>query len=234
MNEYYTERNYTDNTDYSNNYSLKKLNQNYLFRNFLVSENVEGSKKKFFASKQKEILPSYTNIRDTIENGRKEIKSKFDIENSLFKEIQARDLVIYSQFAKNISEYFFGPFGIITKKNINLKKYHSQKNKKKKEELDNRIYAGRWLYLDENPKYVRFIARLKNNRKKLLNIGGNFSTEDDFRQKLHDVFLKYSRKKKQKKENEEKTPEKNIFEFTTIDKPFNKRKNSISPKKFFR
>ena len=232
MNEYYTERNYTDNTDYSNNYSLKKLNQNYLFRNFLVSENVEGSKKKFFASKQKEILPSYTNIRDTIENGRKEIKSKFNIENSLFKEIQARDLVIYSQFAKNISEYFFGPFGIITEKNINLKKYHSQKNKKKKEELDNRIYAGRWLYLDENPKYVRFIARLKNNRKKLLNIGGNFSTEDDFRQKLHDVFLKYSRKKKQKKENEEKTPEKNIFEFTTIDKPFNKRKNSISPKKY--
>ena len=58
---------------------MKRLNQNFLFRNFLIDENVESSKKKFFASKKKEILPSYTNIRDKIESGRKDIKSNFNI-----------------------------------------------------------------------------------------------------------------------------------------------------------
>lgn len=232
MHDYYTERNYTDNTDYSSNYSMKRLNQNFLFRNFLIDENVESSKKKFFASKKKEILPSYTNIRDKIESGRKDIKSNFNIKNSLFKEIQSKDLVVYTNFAKNISRYFFGPFGIVTEKNINLKKYHEQKVTKRKTELDDKIYAGNWLYLDENPKYVRFIARLKNNRKKLLNIRGNFSSDDDFREKLHDIYLRGSRIKKPKKEKEEETSDKNIFEFTTIGKPFNKRKSSISSKKY--
>ena len=237
MNGYYTERNTTNNTnneDYLNIFSTKRINQNSVFRNFLIDENIDDSRKKFFAPKKKEILPYYSNIKEKIEDGRKDIRSNFNIENTLFRDIQKTDLVVYSQFAKKISEYFFGPTGLITENNINLKKYHSQKQKKKKAEFDNKIYAGNWLFLDENPNYVRYIARLKNNRKQILNIGGNFSTEDDFTQKLHDIYLKGSKKKKKKSENEEKTPEKNIFEFTTIGKSFSKRKSSFSPKKLIK
>ena len=228
MNGYYTERNYSKNDNFSNNYYSDRLNQNSLFRNFLINENIESSKKKFFAPKKKEILPSYTNIKERIEKGRIDIKSKFNIDNTLFRDIQSKDILVYSQFAKNISEYFFGPFGIITESNVNLKKYHNLKEQIKKKELVSKIYAGNWLYLDENPKYNRYIARLKNNRKLLLNMRGNFTTEDDFTQKLHSIYLKSSKKKNVKEE--EKTPEKNIFEFTSIGKPY-KRKSSISPKK---
>ena len=218
MSSYYTER------TYSNKFYKSRINSNSLFRNFLVDENVDDFK-KLLKNKKKEILPSYTNIKEKIEKGRKEIKSDFDIESTLFKEIQLTDILTYSKFAKNISQYLFGPNGIITKRNINLKSYHKQKDKNKKEKLDNKIYAGSWLYLEENPKYVRYLARLKNNRKKLLNIGGNFSTEDDFTQKLHNIFLKGSRKKKLETKKEEKTPDKNIFEYTSINRPYNIKKS---------
>ena len=224
MKDYYTERTYSNSINRSNNNNYtSRINFNSLFRNFLVDENVDDSK-KFFVNKKKEILPSYTNIKERIEEGRKDIKSKFNIESTLFREIQLKDLVSYSNFAKKISQYFFGPNGIITKRNINLKKFHKSREKKQKENFNTKIYAGTWLYLDENPKYTRFLSRLKNNRKKILNIGGNFSTEDDFAQKLHNTYLKGSRKNKLKEIKEEKTPEKNIFEFTTINRPYNIKK----------
>ena len=224
MKDYYTERTYSNsiNRSINNNYT-SRINFNSLFRNFLVDENVDDSK-KFFVNKKKEILPSYTNIKERIEEGRKDIKSKFNIESTLFREIQLKDLVSYSNIAKKISQYFFGPNGIITKRNINLKKFHKSREKKQKENFNTKIYAGTWLYLDENPKYTRFLARLKNNRKKILNIGGNFSTEDDYAQKLHYTYLKGSRKNKLKEIKEEKTPEKYIFEFTTINRPYNIKK----------
>ena len=217
MRNYYTER------TYPNKHFTSPLKSNSLFRNFLVDENVDDFK-KLLINKRNEILPSYTNIKEKIEKGRKDIKSDFDIESTLFKEIQLTDIYTYSNFAKNISEYLFGPNGIITKRNIDLKSYHKQKSKEKKEKLDKKIYAGSWLYLEENPKYVRYFARLKSNRKKLLNIRGNFSTEDDFTQKLHNIFLRGLKRKKLEPKKEEKTPEKNIFEYTSINKPHNIKK----------
>ena len=160
MRNFYTERNYINNEDFSNNYSTSRINRNSLFRNFLIDENVDDSRKKFFAPKKKEILPSYTNLKEKIETGRSQIKSYFNIKDSIFKEIQVKDLISYSKFAKNIADFFFGPLGFITKKDQDLKDYHKQKQKVKK--LSTKIYAGRWLYLDENPKYTRFLARLTN------------------------------------------------------------------------
>lgn len=218
MRNYYTERTYSNR---SNNYYTPRINSNSLFRNFLVDENVDDLK-KFFVNKRKEVLPRYTNIKEKIEKGKKDIKSKFDIESTLFKEIQLADTLGYSNFANNASQYFFGPNGIITKENLNLKTFYKQREKQKK--LSNKIYAGTWFYLDENPKYIRYLARLKHNRKKLLDMGGNFSTENDFTQKLHDIYLRGSRKKKLKQNKKVNTPEKNIFEYTAIKKPYNIKK----------
>ena len=218
MRNYYTERTYSN---HSNNYFTPRINSNSLFRNFLVDENVDDLK-KFFVNKRKEVLPRYTNIKEKIEKGKKDIKSKFDIDSTLFKEIQLAETLGYSNFANNASQYFFGPNGIITKENINLKSFYKQKEKQKK--LGNKIYAGTWLYLDENPKYIKYLARLKHNRKKLLDMGGNFSTENDFTQKLHDIYLRGSRKKKLKQNKDVNTPEKNIFEYTAVNKPYNIKK----------
>ena len=229
MRNFYTERNYINNEDFSNNYSTSRINRNSLFRNFLIDENVDDSRKKFFAPKKKEILPSYINLKEKIETGRSQIKSYFNIKDSIFKEIQVKDLISYSKFAKNIADFFFGPLGFITKKEQVLKNYHKQKQKEKK--LNTKIYAGRWLYLDENPKYTRFLARLKNNRKQILNLGGNFATEDDPTQRLHDIYLRSSTKKKIKNKNEKKSPVKNIFEFTAIEKPHNKINSYTSRRK---
>lgn len=224
MKDYYTGRTYSNNLNSSNNNNYtSRINFNSLFRNFLIDENVDDYK-KFFVNKKKEILPNYKNIRERIEEGRKDIKSNFNIESTLFREIQLKDLISYSNFAKNFSQYFFGPNGIITKRNINLKKFYKSREKKQKENFNTKIYAGTWLYLEENPKYTRFLARLKNNRKKILNIGGNFSTEDDFAQKLHSIYLRGSKKNKLKQNREENTLEKNIFEFTTINRPYNIKK----------
>ena len=236
MKDYYTERNYNSNyNNYSNNnYYTTQINQNSLFRNFLIDENVEDSRKKFFVPKKKEILPSYRNLKERIEEGRRDIKSHYNIKDTLFKDIHLKDLSLYSKFAKNFSLYFFGPNGIVTENNMHLKTHYNLKHKKNKRKLNAKIYAGRWLYLDENPKYVRYIARLKNNRKQILNIGGNFSTEDDFTQKLHDIYIKGSKKKYLKENKDYNTPKKNIFEFTAIDKPSykKKKKNPNSLKKY--
>ena len=63
MKDYYTERTYSNsiNRSINNNYT-SRINFNSLFRNFLVDENVDDSK-KFFVNKKKKILPSYTNIK---------------------------------------------------------------------------------------------------------------------------------------------------------------------------
>ena len=223
MNDYYyTNRNYIKNEDYSNNYYTPRIIQNDVFRNFLINEKKDNTQKRFYPPRKKEILPNYKNIKSIITNYRTEINTKFDIKDTLFKEIQKSDLRTYSEFAKNFSEYYFGPNGYITKNNPELKKFHKHKERQRKKiNLTTKIYAGRWQYLEENPNYKSYLARLKNSRRQILNIGGNFSTEDDFTQKLHDIFLRGSKKPFRKNENkEEKNKEnnstQNIFEYTSI------------------
>ena len=91
--------------------------------------NVDDSRKKFFAPKKKEILPSYTNLKEKIETGRSQIKSYFNIKDSIFKEIQVKDLISYSKFAKNIADFFLVLLVLLQKK-IKILKIIINKSKK--------------------------------------------------------------------------------------------------------
>ena len=178
-----------------------------------------------------------------------EIKSYFDVKGTLFKEIKSRDITMYSKFAKDMKLFFFGPKGMITQKNPHLKKYYNIQEKKKMG-LNTKIYAGRWEYLEDTMKHNRYLNRLKSNRKKMIKIGGHFTTEDDVGSKIHDLFLKKKKIDERKKSKKEKEKEsfkkaleknkrrfsmtndinkinifnKNIFEYTSLE-PY-KRENS--------
>ena len=189
---YYTERNFNK-TD-SNFFKTSTI-----FSNFLVDENYDNSM-KFQHSKRKEILPEYSNIKSKINHQIKEVKSYFNIKNTIFKEIKSKDVILYNKFKKDVTLYFFGPKGRITQNNPKLKKYYKIKEKNKIG-LNTKIYAGRWEYFENSYKYNRYIDRLKKTRKKMLKIGGNFSTEDDIEDRIHHIYL--SKKNESKKKDDE-------------------------------
>jgi len=208
MRNYYTGRNYYHLTENNQNfYKTARAKPNSIFRNFLIKENADNST-KYFRFKKKEILPEYTNIRKKINTKIKAIKSYYDIKNTIFKEIKSKDIIAYSKFAKDMTLYFFGPKGKITQNNLQLKKYYDS-HKKEKVGLNTKIYAGRWEYYDDTTKFNRYLSRLKSNRKKILKIGGHFSTEDDIAHKIHDLYVKKKKIDKIMKIKEEKREEKN-------------------------
>ena len=192
MNSYLTERNYSKTYSNFSNYNNDNLKPNNLFRNFLVKENA-GHSSKYFHLKKKEILPEYTNIKKKINYNTNKIRSYFDIENTIFKEIKMKQAISYSKFKKGVRMYFFGPRGTITQRNIKLRKFYENQEKKNLD-INTKIYAGRWEYYDNPIKYNRYLDRLKTNRKKLLKIRGNFSTEDDINNKIHAIYLKQKEK----------------------------------------
>ena len=256
MDSYLSDRNYIKTETNFNLYNKKRIRPNNLFRNFLVKENA-GHTSKYFHLKKKEILPEYTNINKKINYHIKQLRSYFDIENTIFKEIKEKQAVAYSRFKKGMRMYFFGPKGTVTQKNIKLKKFY-EKKEKKKVDLSAKIYAGRWEYYDDSIKYNSYMDRLKTNRKRLLNMGGNFSTEDDINNKIHAIYLKEKEKEKninsrisdslkidknalQKKlrrfsvmnnDNQVSIYTKNFFEYTSIDphgrKGLNEKLNDLS------
>ena len=251
---YKTDRDYKlieNNFDFS---KTQRLAPNNIFRNFLIKENVDKSK-KYIRYKKTEVLPEYSNIKKKINNHIKEIKNNFDIKDTIFKEIKSKDIMAYSKFARNMKILFFGPKGMITQKIPHLKKYYNSQQKEKIG-LNTKIYAGRWEYFEDTSRFSRYLNRLKSNKKKLLKIGGHFSTEEDIAHKIHDLYLRKKRidnlakiKEKKRKENIKKILEKNrrrfsvnndinnlniftnnIFEYTSIE-PI-KRKRSFEKKNY--
>ena len=245
---YYTDRDYEfiDNNYFF--YKTARLRLNNIFRSFLIKENADNTS-KYIRNKKKEILPEYSNIKKKFNHHISEIKSYFDIENTIFKEIKSKDILAYSKFAKDLKAYLFGPKGMITQKNYHLKKYYNSQGMSKIG-LNTKIYAGRWEFLEENLKYSRYIQRLKSNHKKILNIGGHFSTEEDVGHKVHDLYLKRKAKKENKINENRKNLEKNrrrhslvndinqlkifnknIFEFTAIDSIT--KRNSVQGQNYY-
>ena len=249
---YYTDRDYllTDN-DYIF-YKTARIRPNNIFRSFLIKENADNTT-KYFHNKKKEILPEYSNIKKKFNHHIQEIKDYFNIDNTIFKEIKTNDIIAYSKFKKDLKSYLFGPKGMITQKNDHLKKYYDLKGFNKI--INTKIYAGRWEYFEDNTKSNRYLQRLKYNHKKLLDIGGHFSTEDDIGHKIHELYLRKKKKDETVKKNLEKNNtennkkienkrrhsiindinhlkifNKNIFEFTAID--YNSKRNSNFQKKY--
>jgi hypothetical protein len=198
-------------------YNFSKSND--IFRNFLVRENADHYD-KIYQTKRREILPDYTSIKNKIRNRVKEIKSYYDIKGTIFKEIQSNDTMLYDKFKKDVTLFFFGPKGTITQQHRKLKKYYAMKNKNKIG-LNTKIYAGRWEFFENSNTQSRYMDRLKNAKKKILQIGGNFSTEDSLVDRIHHFVSKIKAKEKKEDENlviDKKILQKKLRRFSVVNK----------------
>ena len=166
----------------------------YLFNNFLVKENINNfSKKK--KSEVKEIMPEYTDIKYQIQRKINDVRDFYG-SDPLFKDMQSKNSYAMTLFRKGFKNMFFGPRGIVTRKSIELKKYY--KSIEPKFDLNSKIYAGSFDYYDFLSNYNSFFERLKNSRKRILKINGNFSVSNTSLEKLH---ANYENKKKKEKKN---------------------------------
>lgn len=207
----------------------------------LIKENSDSASKQL-RYKKKEILPDYSNIRKKINSQIRDVKNFFDIKNTVFKEIKSKDIIAYSKFAKNMTLYFFGPQGKVTQNSKHLRRIFDAHETKNKVGLHTKIYAGKWFYLDDTSKQNKYNTRLRNNKKKILNIGGHFSTDDDINGKIHGLYLKNSKIKSKddtkivKKRRFSTITDinkisifnnKNFFEYTSIE-PYSIKKSTLN------
>ena len=199
MRNFYSERKYAK--------TEKNFKPNNIFRSFLIKENADNSS-KHFVFKRREILPDYTNIRKKINNHIKEVKSLYNIENTIFKEIKSKDVIAYNKFAKDMTMYFFGPKGAVTMKNKKLKKYYEKQNRHDRIGLNTKIYAGRWEYYEESVGN-KVLNRLEFNKQKRLKTSQNFTHEDDAAYKMHSLYLKKKVEKERNRRKEEETSDNN-------------------------
>ena len=199
MRNFYSERKYAK--------TEKNFKPNNLFRNFLIKENADHSS-KHFVFKRREILPEYTNIRKKINKHIREVKSLYNIENTIFKEIKSKDVIAYNKFAKDMTMFFFGPKGAVTLKNKKLKKFYEKQNKHDKIGLNTKIYAGKWEYYEASTGN-KVLGRLEINKQRKLKTSQNFTQEDDIAYKMHSLYLKRKVEKERNRRKEEETDDDN-------------------------
>ena len=168
--------------------------KNNLFNNFLIKEN-----KNCFSNKrhspQKEIMPEYSDINIQIQKKINNVRDFYGCD-PIFREIQSKNSYALALFKKGFTDMFFGPKGIATKKNSNLKRYY--KSLEPKVDLSSKIYAGSLDYYDFLSNYNSFFERLKISRKRMLKISGNFTVSNTKSDKLRAAYDKYEQNRKKK------------------------------------
>lgn len=192
-----------NNDENNSSFDITELNHNdiinpktfHLFKNFLTKENKSLFKKEI--SPAKEIMPDYLDIDLEIQKKINQIRTFYGTDQ-LFKDMQSYNSYVMTIFRKGFRNLFFGPKGIVTKKSLELKKYY--KSFESKADLTTKINAGSLDYYDFLSKYSSFFARLKNSRKKILKMGGNFTVADTKSEKLHAAYLEYEKRRRKKNE----------------------------------
>ena len=167
-----------------------------MFKRFLINENRSYlSSNRVSSIQDTEIMPQYTDIERQITKKFNDMRSFFDIKNTIFKAMQSENSYTYSLFCKGFRSLFFGPKGIVTKKSPDLRRYY--KSFEIKSELNAKIYAGSLDYYDYlcNVKNS-FDERLNISNKKRLEIGGNFSISNSNIEKLHAQYIEFEKKRK--------------------------------------
>jgi predicted nucleotide-binding protein (sugar kinase/HSP70/actin superfamily) len=111
--------------------------------------------------------------------------------------MQSKNSFAMSLFKKGFRQMFFGPKGIVTRKSAELRSYH--KSFESKFDLNTKIFAGSLDYYDYLSGYNSFFERLKNSRKKMLKINGNFTITNNMQEKMHAAYLEYEKKREKYK-----------------------------------
>ena len=176
----------------SNENEININQKNYLFNHFLIKENKDYfSDKKYIP--QKEIMPEYIDINTQIQKKINDIREFYNL-IPIFKDMQSKNSYVMTIFKKGFKDIFFGPKGIVTRKSSELIRYY--KSFESKSNLNSKIYAGSLDYYDYLSNYNSFFERLKNSRRKMLKINGNFSVANDNWEKLRAFYDKYQQKRK--------------------------------------
>ena len=165
-----------------------------LFNNFLIKES-KAIYPKQKLSPEKEIMPEYHDIDTQIQKKISDIRNFYGLA-PIFKEMQSKNSYAMTIFKKGFKQLFFGSKGIVTRKSIDLKNYY--KSLEPKTELNSKIYAGSLDYYDFLSSYNSFFERLKNSRKRMLKISGNFSVSNTSSDKLHAAYAEYEKKRRKK------------------------------------
>ena len=165
-----------------------------MFKRFLTNEN-RNILKDHTTIHETEIMPEYTDIERQITKKIGDMRSLFNIKNTIFKSMQSENSYTLSLFRKGFRKLFFGPKGIVTKKCPELKRYY--KSFESKSDLNSKIYAGSLDYYDFLAKHVSsFNERLNCSRKKILELGGNFAISNTNLEKLHGEYLEKEKKRR--------------------------------------
>ena len=163
-------------TNYNFYPKRKRLLFPAIFSNF-ETEKVqpeEITQKKKISSKI--YLPVYRNIKKEMFKMKSEINSLYNIKRSIFGLMKSRfNSVIYQNFVRGLGKYFFGPYGIVTKKYKFLKEYYNYKSY-----LNTRIYAGKLEYYNlPIKKFNQVTARENEVKKRRLSLSNNFAVVFD-------------------------------------------------------
>ena len=231
-----------NNDENNNSFDLADLNHNdvinpkifHLFKNFLTKENKIPFKKE--NSPTKEIMPDYLDINHEIQRKIHQIQTFYGTDQ-IFKDMRSENSYVMTIFRKGFRNMFFGPKGIVTRKNLELKKYY--KSFESKADLGTKINAGSLDYYDFLSKHSNFFDRLKNSRKKILKISGNFTVTETKLEKLHAAYEEYENKRRKKNEKLKKKFKKKKYyintsgNITSDSESQNKSKKSILKYNFY-
>ena len=149
-----------------------------------------------------------------------QVRHFYDI-TPLFRQMKSSNSFSMNLFKKGFKKMFFGRGGIVTKRSQELKNYY--KSLDSELDLNSKIYAGSLDYYDYLSHHDSYFERLKESRKKILKISGNFAIANNSSDKLRAAYLEYEKKRRKSillKKNKKNLTEGNKYNISNYNNDF--------------
>ena len=185
----------------SNQHKRLNIDSIKLFDKFLIKENIKESKLPndkyiFHRKNMSDIMPGYINIKKVLIDKKNKVRKYFDIKNTIFKDMQAKNSVTYKMFIQGFAKLFFGPNGIVTNKCTFLREYYDSRTRKL--DLKNKIYAGSLDYYNLINETSSYSKRLNLSRQQFLTNSQNLMVINSDFEKINKKVLDEDRGKSKK------------------------------------
>ena len=218
--------------------NIKNYNNNInnlfsLYNNFFIKKNrynTTSKNKKPNYQIEKEIMPKYSNIHTQIKNDKDLLKDIYQGDPILKESIRESHAI--NIFKEGFKKLFFGPNGLVTRKNIALKKFYKS-FRAKKVNFNEKLYIGSMDLFESLGNSTNYNKRLKSNQRRIISINGNFDMTNPRQMKirktyrnLHKKIAGISKDKiKEKKLNDNINSENNKIKNKRFSQIYNKSSN---------
>ena len=218
--------------------NIKNYNNNInnlfsLYNNFFIKKNrynTTSKNKKTNYQIEKEIMPKYSNIHTQIKNDKDLLKDIYQGDPILKESIRESHAI--NIFKEGFKKLFFGPNGLVTRKNIALKKFYKS-FRAKKVNFNEKLYIGSMDLFESLGNSTNYNKRLKSNQRRIISINGNFDMTNPRQMKirktyrnLHKKIAGISKDKiKEKKLNDNINSENNKIKNKRFSQIYNKSSN---------